>query len=191
MKLYILIICISLLNSYGAQAQTNNLIFPTNAKIGRKFKKAIQEQTGEFYRIFFRDSAKNKDYSVNFMLDKIDNDSNYNYLFIAEYWIAFHYEEIIPKLIERIINKKEIGLVNYADLINLERIHAKQMKSDWHGSISKDDLFTIAGRANRLLSLITGENFGYVSMYSTPEDLTNIQEKWLKWLRKLNKSNNR
>jgi len=120
-----------------------------------------------------------------FMLDKIDNDSNYHYIFLAEYWIAFHYQEIIPELIYRLTNKKEVGLVNSADLIIWERVQAKQMQFYGHGGISSDDLFTVAGRANRLLTEITGENFGHVSMYSTQEQLVTLQQAWIKWLKKM------
>jgi len=119
------------------------------------------------------------------MLDKIDNDSNYRYIFLAEYWIAFHYKDIIPDLIKRLANKKEVGLANSADLIIWERVQAKQMQFYGHGGISNDDLFTIAGRANRLLAEITGEDFGHVSMYSTQEQLATLQQAWIKWLKKL------
>jgi len=166
----------------GGQAQTERLEFPDNVKLSGKFQKAIGEKTKEFDRLFHRDSATTKHYSVPFMLDKIDNDSNHRYVFLAEYWIAFHYKTIIPELIKRVVNKKEVGLVNSADLIISERIQAKQMQFYGHGGVSVDDLFTVAGRANRLLKAITGEDFGRVSMYSTREQLDTLQKKWIKWL---------
>lgn len=165
--------------------QTDSIVFPKTPKPSGKFKKAILEQTNEYNRLFYRDSATTKNYSAAFILDKIDNDSNYHYLFLAEYWIAFHYADIIPALIKRVTNKKEVGLANSADLIIWERVQAKQMKFYGHGGISNDDLFTIAGRANRLLTKITGENFGHVSMYSTPKQLKNLQKKWIKWIEQL------
>jgi hypothetical protein len=166
-------------------SQTDSLIFPINTKLSDKFQKAVSEQMKEFERLFHKDSTTLKQYSVAFMLDKIDNDSNYQYIFFAEYWIVFHYKEIIPELITRVTNKKEVGLVNSADLIIWERIQAKQMPFYGHGGISNDDLFTVAGRANRLLTIITGENFGHVSMYSTQEQLTMLQKKWIRWLKNL------
>ena len=116
------------------------------------------------------------------MLDKIDNDSDYNYFFLADYWIAFHYNEIVPELIKRITIKKEVGLVYTADLIIPERIATKQMRFYGHGLYCADDLFTVAGRANRLLTAVSGEDFGHVSMYSTPQQLAALQKKWVKWL---------
>jgi len=170
---------------FSGQAQTDSLKFSNNAKLPDKFQKAIKEQTKEYDRLFYRDSATTKHYSVSFILDKIDNDSNYHYIFLAEYWIAFHYSDIIPELIKRVTNKKEVGLANSADLIIWERVQAKQMQFYGHGGISNDDLFTIAGRANRLLTKIAGENFGHVSMYSTNEQLASLQKKWVKWLKSL------
>lgn len=181
----LLILSIFVLAVLSGEAQTDSLKFPSNAQLPDKFQKAIKEQTKEYVRLFYRDSTTTKHYSVPFMLDKIDNDSNYHYIFLAEYWIAFHYQYIIPELINRVTNKQEVGLVNSADLIIWERLQAKQMRFYGHGGISNDDLFTIAGRANRLLTKITGEDFGHVSMYSTREELMTLQKEWIKWLRSL------
>lgn len=178
-------ILIFLLAATICSGQADSVVFPKNLKPSGKFKKAILEQTYEYNRLFYWDSATNKNYSTAFILDKIDNDSNYHYIFLAEYWIAFHYADIIPALIKRVTNKKEVGLANSADLIIWERVQAKQMKFYGHGGISNDDLFTIAGRANSLLTKITGENFGHVSMYSTQGQLKYLQEKWIEWIEQL------
>jgi len=168
-------------------SQSSDLRFPDPAVLPDNFQKAIVAQVAEFKRLFQNDST-DKNYSTIFMLGKIDNDSNYNYLFLAEYWIAFHYKEIIPELIKRLTIKKEIGLINSADLIIWERIKNKQMEFYGHGLNCADDLFTISGRANRLLTVITGENFGYVLMYSTKEQLAELQSSWIKWLKALSKN---
>jgi hypothetical protein len=70
-----------------------------------------------------------------------------------------------------------------------DRILAGQMKTYGHGGVSRDDLFTVSGRANRLLTKITGEDFKHVSMYSTPEELKALQDKWIKWLTKIQRKN--
>jgi hypothetical protein len=170
--------------SFG-QNQSEDLVFPVVKKLPARFRKAIESRKKEYDRLFYLDSATTKHYTVAFMLDKIDNDSNYYYIFLAEYWIAYHYQEMIPELIKRINDKKETGLVNAADLLIPERLLANQMKFYGHGGFSADDLFTIAGRANRLLTLITGEYYGYVSMYSDQAQLEELQKKWIKWLKKL------
>ena len=172
---------------YGQSQITFNLEFPSKDKLPKEFQEAIEKQTKEYYRLF-RNDTTTKNYSTDFILEKIDKDKNYHYIFAAEYWIAFHYQEIIPALIERVSNKKEIGLENTADLIIWERVTSKDLDFYGHGGVSQDDLFTIAGRANRLLIKITGKNFGHVSMYSTQEELEEIQTKWAKWLDKILKN---
>jgi hypothetical protein len=173
---------------YGQSQIISNLEFPLKDKLPKKFQEAIEKQTKEYYRLF-RNDTTTKNYSTDFILEKIDKDKNYHYIFVAEYWIAFHYQEIIPALIEQVSNKKEIGLENTADLIIWERIAKGDLKFYGSGGISQDDLFTIAGRANRLLIKITGENFGYVSMYSTQKELEELQTKWTKWLDEILKMN--
>jgi hypothetical protein len=164
---------------------SSNLKFPDNAKLSEKFRKAIKEQTAEFNRLCYKDSAVTKKYTVQFMLDKIDSDSNYDYVFLAEYWIVFHYKDMIPQLIKRITNKKEVGLINTADLIIWERIESGHLEFYGHGGVSDDDLFTVAGRANLLLKDITGENFGNVGIKSSREFLIKLQSKWVKWIKAL------
>ncbi|VXB52864.1 hypothetical protein FLAVO9AF_190037 [Flavobacterium sp. 9AF] len=176
-----------LITAHLSFAQVDELLleFPKNPKFSKQFIKAVNEQKKEYELLFPNKKEEIKKYSATFILDKIDNDKQYGYLFIAEYWIAYNYNEIIIPLIERITNKKEIGLINSADLIIWERIESGDMKGYGHGAISKDDLFTIAGRANRLLTIISGENFGSVSMYSTEEELVSLQNKWINWLKKI------
>jgi len=159
--------------------------YPEGASLSPKFLNAIQTLAQGLDAHFKKDSKRIKKYTPGFVLDKIDTDSNYLYINQAEYWIAFHYQEMIPQLIRRITNKKEVGLTNAADLIIEERIESGQLKHYGEGAISQDDLFTIAGRASRLLTQITGEDFGHVSMHSTPQDLQQLQQKWIGWLKSI------
>jgi hypothetical protein len=61
----------------------------------------------------------------------------------------------------------------------LERVQAKQMQFYGRSGISNNDLFTIAGRADRLLTEITGEDFAHISMNSTQEELVTLQKNGL------------
>lgn len=159
--------------------------YPQGANMPVKFSNAIQRQADAFAALSKKESKRISGYTTAFMLGKIDSDSNYKYLHEAEYWIVAHYRKMIPELIRRITNKKEVGLTNSADLIIPERIESGQMKAYGHGTMSQDDLFTIAGRANRLLSQITGEDFGHVYMASTQADLQLLQQKWIQWLKNI------
>jgi len=168
-----------------AQVSVDKLKFPKLEKLPDSFQQSVDKQIKDYYRLFKKDSSTTNHYTVSFMLDKIDSDSNYQYIFLAEFWSAFHYQDMIPELIKRIANKDEIGLVNSADLIIWERVQAKQMQFWGHGGVSSDDLFTVAGRANRILTKVTGQNFGNVSMYSTQDQLVTLQKSWVKWLKEL------
>jgi hypothetical protein len=161
-----------------AQGTNNklNLKFPANAAMSARFKAAVEKQKNE-YNALMGWNTEIKTYTPVFMLDKIDTSPEYNYLYIAEYWIAFNYEAMIPELIKRISNNTEIGLVESMDLIIPERVAVGQMKNYPNGQISEDDLFTVAGRANRLLKIITGENFGNVSMKRVSFPVKEIAER--------------
>jgi len=180
-----LLIFLFISNISFSQTTVLKLKFPKEPKISQKFQNAIDEKKNEVYWVYKSNKEEIKNYTVEFILDKIDNNQQYSYLFHAEYWIVFNYQNVIPQLIERITNKKQVGLVNSADLMILERIDSGDLKSYGHGFIVDDDLFTISGRANRLLTIFTGENFGSVSMKSTPEDLNVLQKKWVDWLKNL------
>lgn len=161
-----------------------NLTFPANAKMSPKFKAAVEKQKKEFQKLMGW-NTEIKSYTPAFMLDKIDNSPEYNHLYIAEYWIAFNYEVMIPELIKRVSNTTEVGLVESADLVIPERVMAGQMQFYENGPVSDDDIFTVAGRANRLLTLITGENFGTVSMNASPMQLKALQDRWVEWFKTL------
>lgn len=159
----------------------NRLKAPEYDKLSPKMKKAIAEskEDAEWLKII---SLSEKASQVLYWIDK---DKEYHHIFEAEYWMAYNYESIIPELIKRITNKKEVGLINTADLIIWERIDSGDLKFYGHGGVAFDDLFTVAGRANHLLSIITGEDFGRVSMYATEADLKKLQNRWAYWLLQL------
>ena len=168
-------------------AQTNhnlNLEFPADAKLSPRFQAAIANQKKQFDKLMGW-NEEIKAYKPVFMLDMIDNSPEYNYLYIAEYWIGYNYQAMIPELIKRISNNSEIGLVETGDLVIPDRVVAGQMPYLGDANISEDDLFTVAGRANRLLTVITGENFGTVSMNTSPFELKKLQDKWIIWFNKL------
>lgn len=185
-RLLFVLLSLSFTNCFAQQvADTAIPKYPQGANMPVKFSNAVQKQADEFAGLSKKDSKRISKYTPAFVLDKIDNDSNYQYLHEASYWIVAHYREMIPELIQRIINKKEVGLSNAASLIIEERIESGQLKHYGEGDISQDDLFTISGRANRLLTQITGEDFGHVSMKSSPADLQLLQQKWISWLKSI------
>lgn len=176
-------------DNYGKTHKINlkKLTFPTLAKLPPAMVQRLAEQQKDFNRLIGKKGEKQADYTPELMLSKIDSDSNYHFLFVAELCTGAHYATMIPALIRRLTNKKEVGLVNTADLIIWERVQSGDLKFYGHGGIADDDLFTIAGRANHLLHKTTGLDFGRVSMYSAPHDLQKLQNRWAYWLMTLGK----
>jgi hypothetical protein len=170
----------------NAQVTNNqlNLKFPVNAKMSPQFKAAVERQQKQ-YKQLMGWNKEIRNFTPAYMLEKIDTSPDYNDLYIAEYWIAYNYQAMIPELIKRVSNNTEIGLVESMDLVIPERVASGQMADYPNGQICEDDLFSVAGRANRLLKVITGEDFGDVSMKSSPFALKDLQNKWVEWFKTL------
>ena len=81
-------------------------------------------------------------------------------------------------------NPTVVGLQGYADLIIWERIVSKDLPFYGHGWVVPDDLFSIAGRASWVLSEITGQRFGKVTLSSTLEEIKHLSEERAKWCEK-------
>jgi len=192
MKIYLtrikLIALVLLMSATASFAQGTNsrlqLKFPVNAKMSPKFKAAVEKQKAAYQKLMGW-NAEIKTYTPAHMLGMIDNSPEYNYLYIAEYWIAFNYEAMIPELIKRVSNNTEIGLVETGDLVIPDRVVSGQMPYLGDSNVVEDDLFTVAGRANRLLTIITGENFGTVPVNASPIQLKALQDKWVEWFKTL------
>jgi hypothetical protein len=168
--------------SYKGDILLENYKLPAYGHLPLKMREAINKKKKE-YEQFISDETRKEwsKYHPEFFLKKLDGSKIYYYIFIGEYWAPLHYQVLVPELIQRITNKKEIGLKNTADLIISERIESGDLKWYGHGGVVDDDLFTIAGRANHILKEMTGEDFGTVSMYSTKEDLLKLQKRWTYW----------
>ena len=166
MKRLFLLVFVLITISTEAQISFDKLKFPKLEKLPDSFQKSIDNQIRKYDRLLKEDSSTTNHYTVLFMLSKIDSDSNYRYVFLAEFWSALHYQDMIPELIKRITDKTEIGLVNSADLIIWERVQARQMQFWGHGGVSNDDLFTIAGRGPNYSFTAQGASYLCVSVRS-------------------------
>ena len=77
----------------------------TNA-LPENFKQAILKKHYEYPATISKDTTKLRKCSLAFILNKIDNSKSYNYIYKAEYWSSVNYSVIVPKLIERLTNKR-------------------------------------------------------------------------------------
>jgi hypothetical protein len=188
---YLLIFFITVQNQQAIAQLKDTLFlrFPDSSAIPEKLLKHVSKMQGKFGEAAKGNSLASRNINMSQMLQYLETDKDYHNLLLLRYWMLFHYREMIAELILRLRHKLFIGLENYDDLMILERIRAGHMKNYGHGSIERNDLFTLAGRSNWLLREITGENFGSVSMYSSAKDLTRLQERWVNWLEQLTKAN--
>lgn len=158
-------------------------------KCSHRLKKAIKKQSDGYVKYLSEDTAVLNRYTVQSMLDEVECDKSGYYIFVCQYWMANHYKEMIPELIRKVTDTTLIGL-NTSMYFNVsERVFSGEMKPVREIYWVDDDLFTIAGRANYLLSEITGEYFGYVSSHSTCDELKALQQKWINWLDRINRRN--
>jgi len=95
-----------------------------------------------------------------------------------------HKEEkpLLKALIMQITNKAKVDLKATNRLIIWERITSGEIQFEGKGYQVTDDLFTVGGRANWMLRNLTKKNFGYIRPNAADEDLTKLQQIWLRWL---------
>lgn len=149
----------------------------------------LKSETERLFRRYEKDIVSPLEvtqYEMDFLLRQIDSNTNYNYIWKTQFWAAYHYQEILIELIKRVGINKEIGLSNTYHVIR-ERCETGEMQWHEHFSIYDDDLYKVSGRANHLLKMITGEDFGYISVYHSDKDVKRIQHRWIYWLKNLNK----
>ncbi|MEO0473525.1 MAG: hypothetical protein AAF206_28185 [Bacteroidota bacterium] len=115
----------------------------------------------------------------------LERESDYRQLSRLGYWFANQYEDAIPALIERSLWQQEVGLTQAAGVIIWERVETGDLPLYGPGAEVEDDLFSVAGRANYFLKLLTGEHFGTIKMNAAPIERKEIQARWLDWMRKL------
>lgn len=89
---------------------------------------------------------------------------------------------LLKGLASQIANKSKVELKATNRLIIWERITSGEIQFEGKGYQISDDLFTVAGRANWMLRNLTKKNFGYVKPSILEEELSKLQQKWMRWL---------
>lgn len=89
---------------------------------------------------------------------------------------------LLKSLASQISNKAKVDLRSTNRLIIWERITTGEIQFEGKGYQASDDLFTVAGRANWMLRNLTKKNFGYVKPNTSDEELSRVQQKWVRWL---------
>jgi len=182
------IIQLSLLFAYFyllLSCQSQSIILTGTLPDQDKLPKRFNEHIIKWKSIYFKNSdsirllIKDKPESYTFNLFENEKEIT-TALGDVEYWVLFNYKIGIPELIKRITNTKEVGLVGSVNLIIDGRVESGDMPLET-GDVIFDDLFRVSGRANYLLKVITGEDFGSAGMYASEIELIKLQRKWIRW----------
>src|SRR5215510_14797656 len=88
---------------------------------------------------------------------------------------------LLKRLVSQVIDKTKVDLKFTNRLIIWERITSGEIQFEGKGYQVTDDLFTVGGRANWMLRNLSKKSFGYVRPNTSDEDLTKLQQIWLRW----------
>jgi len=119
------------------------------------------------------------------LLAKNINDDSWSLVFLTLNASVNNYKENEDYLIElakQITNVEGTKLEGTSRLIIWDRIITGDIIFEGKGLVLSNDLYKVGGRANQILQNLTNKNFGYVNINSTKEELTKLQENWLKYL---------
>lgn len=139
------------------------------------------------YESWYKD--KLKDYTLVRILEIIKTEKDYEQFRLLPESISMEYQKMLPELIKLITDDTEIGMTDYPGIMFCRGIAPPP--GPW-GCVaipfSRDDLFTVAGRANHLLKLLTCEDFGDVLLNPGKVYLKKLQNRWAYWAMNLNKN---
>jgi hypothetical protein len=138
----------------------------------------IEENLNQNYQRWYIEEIKEKNYSLDNILDSLLTSPNYHFVRLAEVYGYFYPDEMIEKLIPLLTDTTYVGLTNSADLIISDRINSGDLQFYGHGGVVADDLFIVSGRANHLLHEITGSTFGQVKMNPKKHYLERLECRW-------------
>lgn len=160
----------------------SEFLLPEASAMCESWAQAHTDLIAEFLRGFSEaDRDRIKAFAKSEVFEAVIADPDFNVLFEARYWLIENRSSSIPDLIDLLDNPIEVGLKGSGDVIISERIESGQLRFYGHGWVVSDDLFQVAGRASWLLKEVTGLDFGSISMYSSLNDLNELQARWRLW----------
>lgn len=173
-------------DQYRKKINIEKLVFPQKDKLPKGMQKRLntfQEQYISWYQ------EELKDYTKNYILQVITTNKDYDSFLPLSIWISANYQQILPELIKLLTNNDEIGMEGYTGIMWCRGLAPSGPLSPGIGiPYSDDDLFTVAGRANHILKLLTYEDFGNVLPNPDEAWLRKLQNRWAFWLWQLQKN---
>jgi len=151
-----------------------------------RLPKGMRERLTTFqnnYNSWFKD--KLKDYTFDRIIEIIKTEKGYDLFRLLPESISMEYQKMLPQVIKLITDDTEIGVTGYNGYMFCRGIGYSGPVGCIGIPFSRDDLFTVAGRANHLLKLLTYEDFGNVLPNPDKEYLRKLQNRWAYWVMQL------
>jgi hypothetical protein len=151
-----------------------------------RLPKGMRERLTTFqnnYNSWFKD--KLKDYTFERTIEIIKTEKGYDLFRLLPESISMEYKKMLPEVIKLITDDTEIGMTGYNGYMFCRGIGYSGPIGCVGIPFSNDDLFTVAGRANHLLKLLTYEDFGNVLPNPDKEYLRKLQNRWAYWAMQL------
>jgi len=172
-------------DDYGSQNRINinELKVPAKSLLSQRMQKRLATLQNH-YNWWYEE--KLKDYTFNYIINVITGDKEYEHFRLLAERISVEYEILLPELIKLLTNNTEVGMVGYSGIMRARGLYPTEpIQSGLAIPYTEDDLFTVAGRANHLLKVLTCENFGDVLPNSDSAWLNKLQNRWSYWLFKM------
>lgn len=156
---------------------------PSNILLRPSVLEAHKKLNSEFLSIQKDDvRAEILSFTLEHVLEQIQNNNNFEFLFQIRFWCGENQEKIIPELIKLLNDHRIVGLTNSNDVIIWDRIIAGDLVFYGHGWLINDDIFSVAGRASWLLKESTCLDFGNITMKTSNRNMGKLKKKWIRWV---------
>ncbi len=138
----------------------------------------ISKQYSAHYQKYYIDVLNKFVPTTESILDSLKYQTDFRFIRLAEIYSYKQPKAMFFELTSMLLDTTYVGLTNSADLIYWERIESGDLKYYGHGGVVFDDVFTRSGRANHLLTILTGTRLGNVRMNPDLDYLDKLKCRW-------------
>ncbi len=161
---------------------SNEIDFPILNRLSRlnyNLSTNLDEALSKRYNKSLISEYEKSNIELEQIISLITTKTDYRGIRIAEMYGYKNPYKFIGALIPMLKDTSFVGLTNSADLIIYDRLNSGDLRFYGHGGVVRDDLFTVTGRANHLLSKITGSILGQVRMHPRIHYLDKLECRWM------------
>jgi len=162
------------------------LTFSSNISYSQRVLASWSQQNIENYTKEMYDEAQNL--TPLELLSKNLNDKSWSAVFLTLNASINNFSKdssYLRGLAEQIVNSTETKLEGTSRLVIWDRIITGDIIFEGKGLVIDNDLFKVGGRANQILQNLTTKNFGFVTINSTSNELEDLKNRWLKFLKNI------